>query len=82
MQKKSKKKSTASDELPVFVTLADVDVDVFPSTSICDDIPSQECYIAAERSVEENQQCETNDAAENNTGEQQAPGTDLEIYTY
>lgn len=79
LQKKSKKKSTTSDEAderPVFVTLADVDVDkIFASTSICDDIPSQECFIAAEQSVEEqNQQSETNDADENDTDEQQALG--------
>lgn len=62
----------------MFVTLADIDVDtIFASTSICDDIPSQECFVAA---AEENQQCESNDAAGIDTEEQQALGKDLELY--
>lgn len=79
LQKKTKRKTTSNeaDEQPTtFVTLADVDVDVFPSTSICDDIPSQECLIAAEQSVDENQQCESFDEAVN----EQAHGKDMGLY--
>lgn len=83
LQKKSKKKSTTeeADERPVFVTLADLDVDtVFPSTSICDNIPSQECFIAADQTIEENQHCERKDA--DDTDEQIAQGKDFESCTF